>query len=85
MNIDDLEYSSKAAAASAARTVDPTAAQRLAQSRAESQRLARQIAADARARTQPLETEADLAKALLKLQAVTGHGVGIERKRGKRR
>lgn len=85
MTIDDLEYSSKAAAASATRTVDPMASQRLAQSRAESQRLARQIAADEHARTQPLETEADLAKALLKLQAVTGVTVGIERKRGKRR
>jgi hypothetical protein len=81
MNIDDLEYSPKAAAASATRTVDPKAAQRLAQSRPEAQRLARQIAADERARTQPLATEADLAKALLKLQAVAGVTIGIERKK----
>jgi hypothetical protein len=85
MKIEDFEYSPKAAADSAARTVDPKAAARLAQARAESQRLARQISADERARTQSLETEADVAKALLKLQAVTGVKVGIERKRGKQR
>lgn len=85
MTLEDLEYSPKAAAASATRTANPKAAERLAQARAESQRLARQIAADARARTQPLETEADLTEALLKLQVVTGVKVGIERKRSGRR
>lgn len=84
MNIEDYEYSPKAAAVSATRSADPKAAQRLAQARAESQRLAHQIAADERARTAPLETEADLAKALLKLQAATGVTIGIERK-GRRR
>lgn len=83
MKLEDYEneYSPTAAAASRARAADPAAAQRLAQARAESQRLRRQIAQEERAQAAPLDTEETLAKALLALQAKTGLKVGIERKR----
>lgn len=86
MKLEDLEYSPAAAAASRARVADPAAAQRqrLAQARAESQRLARQIAAQERAQAAPLASREDVAKALLRLQAVTGVKVGVEKKRNKK-
>lgn len=62
-NYDD-EYSPTAAEASRTRQADPAAAEWLAQARAESQRLRRQIVADARAQAAPMDSRGEVAKAL---------------------
>jgi hypothetical protein len=83
LRIEDYEYSSTAALAAEQRAVAPRAANAAveARNRQHGQRMARELsAAQAKAR-QPIEDEAELARALLQLQATTGVQVGIERHR----